>query len=115
MRHAIYEYLRTTCFVHIGHSAFTVAIPSYCTKECFLTGVSHDGSDSTSDDTHLADDSKQQENAASHSGYAPPVEEERRIAGDGEAYTFHEFLAYYGEKRGNSEWRATQNLSLIHI
>ena len=28
----------------------------------------------TSDDTHLADHSKRQENAASDSGYAPPVE-----------------------------------------
>ena len=30
--------------------------------------------DSTSDDTHLADDSKRQENAAGSSGYAPPVQ-----------------------------------------
>ena len=64
---------------------------------------------STSDDPHLADHSKRQENAASHSGYAPPVEEERRIAGDGRAYTFREFLAHYGEEWGKSKWSAAQN------
>ena len=32
----------------------------------------------TSDDTHLADDSKRQENAAGFSGYAPPVQEDTR-------------------------------------
>ena len=39
----------------------------------------------TSEDTHLADDSKRQENAANHSGYAPPVQEKHRIASDGNA------------------------------
>ena len=34
--------------------------------------------DGTSDDTHLADDSKRQENAAGSSGYAPPVQEDTR-------------------------------------
>ena len=63
----------------------------------------------TSDDTHLADDSKRQENAAGHSGYAPPVQEERRIAGDGNEYTFREFLDYYGEEWSNSKWSAAQD------
>ena len=36
----------------------------------------------TSDDTHLADDSKRRENAASSSGYAPPVQEEWPMTGD---------------------------------
>ena len=60
----------------------------------------------TSDDTHLADDSKRQENAAGSSGYAPPVQEERRVASDGNSYTFQEFLDHYGE-----EWIATYKWS----
>ena len=36
----------------------------------------------TSDDTHLADDSKRGENAAGSSGYAPPVQEGGRMTGD---------------------------------
>ena len=36
----------------------------------------------TSDDTHLADDSKRRENAASSSGYAPPVQEEWPMTAD---------------------------------
>ena len=36
----------------------------------------------TSDDTHLADDSKRRENAAGCSGYAPPVQEECRMTED---------------------------------
>ena len=35
----------------------------------------------TSDDTHLADDSKRGENAAGSSGYAPPVQEGGRMTG----------------------------------
>ena len=35
----------------------------------------------TSDDTHLADDSKRGENTAGCSGYAPPVQEECRMTG----------------------------------
>ena len=35
----------------------------------------------TSDDTHLADDSKRQENAAGYSGSAPPVQEGGRMTG----------------------------------
>ena len=63
----------------------------------------------TSDDTHLADDSNRRENAAGWAGYAPPVQEERRIANDGNAYTFREFLDHYGEKLGNSKWSAAQD------
>ena len=37
----------------------------------------------TSDDTHLAADSKRQENAAGSFGYAPLFQEERRVASDG--------------------------------
>ena len=36
----------------------------------------------TSDDTHLADDSKRRENAAGSSGYAPAVQEGGRMTGD---------------------------------
>ena len=92
----------------------------------------------TSDDTHLADDSKRRENAAGSSGYAPPVQEggrmtrdtsvdahhaghaftdttlalvqeERRIASDGNAYTFCEFLEYYGEECATSKWNTAQD------
>ena len=63
----------------------------------------------TSDDTHLADDSNRQENAAGYSGYAPSVQEERRIASDGNAYTFREFLDYYGEECGTSIWSTAQD------
>ena len=63
----------------------------------------------TSDDSHLADDSKRQENAAGHSGYAPPVQEERRIASDGNSYTLCEFIHHYGEGYGNSKWTAAQH------
>ena len=60
----------------------------------------------TSDDSHLADDSKQREDVAGHSGYAPPVQEERRIASDGNGYTFRECLEFYGEELGTSSWTA---------
>ena len=50
-----------------------------------FAGMAAEVTEGTSDDTHLADDSKRQENAAGHSGYAPPVQEERRIASDGNA------------------------------
>ena len=63
----------------------------------------------TSDDTHLAADSKRQENAAGTSGYAPPVQEERRVASDGNSYTFQEFRAYYGEEWSTSKWSAAQD------
>ena len=59
--------------------------------------------DGTSDDSHLADHTKQQENAASQE------EEERRIAVDGRAYTFHEFLAHYGETKGKSKCNKAEN------
>ena len=74
-----------------------------------FAGMAAEVTEGTSDDTHLADDSKRQENAAGHSGYAPPVQEERRIASDGNAYTFREFLDHYGEEWGTSKWRAAQD------
>ena len=55
----------------------------------------------TSDDTHLADNTN-------HAGYAPADEEERRIAPDGYAYTFREFLEFYDEKLCNSKWSEAQ-------
>ena len=36
----------------------------------------------TSDDTHLADDSKRRENAAGCSGYAPPIQKECHMTED---------------------------------
>ena len=74
-----------------------------------FAGMAAEVTEGTSDDTHLADDSKRQENAAGSSGYAPPVREERRIANDGNSYTFREFLDYYGEGYGNSKWTAAQD------
>ena len=103
-----------------------------------FAGVVAEVTGDTSDGTHLADDSKRRENAAGSSGYAPPVqeggrmtgdtsvdnhhaghaftdttlalvEEERRIASDGNAYTFREFLEHYGEKLGTSKWSAAQD------
>ena len=68
-----------------------------------FAGMAVEVTEGTSDDTHLADDSKRQENAARHSGDAPPVQEERRIASDGNANTFREFLDHYGD-----EWLTTQ-------
>ena len=49
------------------------------------------------------------ENAAGSSGYAPPVQEERRVASDGNSYTFQQFLDYYGEECGTSLWNAAQD------
>ena len=46
-------------------------------------GMTAEVTEGTSDDTHLADDSKRGENAAGSSSYAQPVQEERRIANDG--------------------------------
>ena len=43
-----------------------------------FVGMAAQVTERTSDDTHLAADSKRQENAAGSSGYAPPVQEERR-------------------------------------
>ena len=63
----------------------------------------------TSDDTHLADDSKRQENAAGSSGSAPPVQEEHRVASDGNAYTFREFHEYYGEECATSKWNTAKD------
>ena len=74
-----------------------------------FAGMAAEVTEGTSDDTHLADDSKRQENAAGHSGYAPPVQEERRIASDGNAYTFREFLDHYGKEWGTSKWSAAQD------
>ena len=71
-------------------------------QEWQLAGMAAEVTGGTSDDTHLADDSKRQENAAGYSGSAPPVQEERRVARDGHSYTFQEFLDHYGE-----EWIAT--------
>ena len=67
-----------------------------------FAGMAAEVTEGTSDDTHLADDSKRQENA-------PPVQEERRIANDGNSYTFREFLDYYGEEYGTSKWSAAQD------
>ena len=39
-----------------------------------LAGMAAEVTEGTSDDTHLADDSKRQENAAGYSGSAPPVQ-----------------------------------------
>ena len=50
---------------------------------------------STSDDAHFAGDSKRQATAASSLGYAPPVQEERRVGIDGNFHTFQEFLDHY--------------------
>ena len=94
---------------------------------------------STSDDLHLADDSERRQNAAASTGCAyvacssglatrddihlpvrgrpsedppaPPVEEEHRFARDGSAYTFREFLDYYGEEVGTSNWNTARLLS----
>ena len=71
-----------------------------------FAGIAAEMTEGTSDDTHLAADSERQENAAGTSGYAPPVQEERRVAGDGNSYTFQEFLDHYGE-----EWIATYKWS----
>ena len=57
-----------------------------------FAGMAAEVTEGTSDDTHLADDSKRQENAAGSSGYAPPVQEERRIASDGNSYTFRVYI-----------------------
>ena len=43
-----------------------------------FAGMAAEMTEGTSDDTHLAADSERQENAAGPSGYAPPVQEERR-------------------------------------
>ena len=69
-----------------------------------FAGLAAEVTEGTSDDTHLAADSKRQENAASSSGYAPPVQEERRVASDGNSYTFQEFFDYYGEEWSTSKW-----------
>ena len=74
-----------------------------------FAGMAAEVTEGTSDDTHLADDSKRQENAAGSFGYAPPVQEERRIASDGNSYTLREFLHHYGEEYGNSKWTAAQD------
>ena len=63
----------------------------------------------TSDDAHLAADSEGQENAAGPSAYAPPVQEERRKASDGNSYTYQQFLAYYDEELGTSLWKAAED------
>ena len=74
-----------------------------------FAGIAAEMTEGTSDDTHLAADSERQENAAGTSGYAPPVQEERRVAGDGNSYTFQQFLDYYGEECGTSLWNAAQD------
>ena len=86
----------------------------------------------TSDDTHLAHESKRPENAAGSSedtrhmaanlpkstsddthlaaGYAPQVQEERRVAADGHSYTHQEFLEHYDEEwKATIEWNAAKN------
>ena len=77
-----------------------------------FAGMAAEVTEGTSDDTHLADDSNRQENAAGYSGYAPSVQEERRIASDGNAYTFREFLDHYGEECGTSKWSTAQDTPL---
>ena len=52
-------------------------------QEWQLAGMAAEVTEGTSDDTHLAADSKRQENAAGSSGYAPLFQEERRVASDG--------------------------------
>ena len=65
---------------------------------------------STSDDSHLASDSKRQESAAGSAGYAPQVQEERRVAADGHSYTHQEFLEHYDEEwKATIEWNAAKN------
>ena len=52
---------------------------------------------------------------AHHAGHAftdttlALVQEERRIASDGNAYTFCEFLEYYGEECATSKWNTAQD------
>ena len=60
-----------------------------------FAGMAAEMTEGTSDDTHLADDSKRQATAASSLGYAPPVQEERRVGIDGNFHTFQEFLDHY--------------------
>ena len=69
-----------------------------------FAGIAAEMTEGTSDDTHLAADSERQENAAGTSGYAPPVQEELRVASDGNSYTFQQFLDYYGEEWSTSKW-----------
>ena len=71
-------------------------------KNVTFQGIPIEVPDAISDDSHLADHTKQQENAASQE------EEERRIAVDGQAYTFDEFLAHYGVKKGKSKWNKAE-------
>ena len=71
--------------------------------------MAHKTPKSTSDDSHPAGDSEQQENAAGPSAYAPPVQEECRKASDGKSYTYEQFLGYYGEELGTSLWSAAEH------
>ena len=92
---------------HTRHMA--TALPKSTRDDSHLAGDSKQSENKdfagigTSDDTHLAGDSKRQATAASSSGYAPPVQEERRVGIDGNFHTFQEFLDHYGD-----EWLTTQ-------
>ena len=65
--------------------------------------------ETTSDDTHLAAGRLRYLLA---SGYAPKpaamLAEEQRIASDGQAYTFAEFVEFYDEQLGQSKWEKAQ-------
>ena len=64
-----------------------------------FAGMAAEMTKGTSDETHLADGSKRQENAAGCSGYVPPVQEERRVGGDGKRRS----------RRSRRRWLASQN------
>ena len=92
------------------------ALPKSTSDDSHLTGDSKQSENKdfagmgTSDDAHLAGDSKRQATAASSSGYAPPVQEERRVGIDGNLYTYKEFLEYYGEEWLTiQEWTAAKD------
>ena len=63
-----------------------------------FAGMAAEVTEGTSDDTHLAGNKDRQEIATGSSGYAPSLQEERRVASDGNSYTFREFLDHYGEE-----------------
>ena len=55
-------------------SAAHLARDSKQSENKHFAGMAAEVTEGTSDDTHLADDSKRQENAAGYSGSAPPVQ-----------------------------------------
>ena len=97
------------------------ALPKSTSDDSHLTGDSKQSENKdfagmgTSDDAHLAGDSKRQATAAGSSGYAPPVQEERRVGIDGNLYTYKEFLEYYGEEWLTiQEWTAAKDTPHLH-